>query len=431
MKERKPALGFIFVTLLLEIIGFGLLIPILPKLIEQMEGGNVPAAAQKVGLLTLSYAAMQFLMAPVLGSVSDRFGRRPVILVSLFGSSVDYLMMALAPTLPWFFLGRLVNGLSGASISVATAYIADISPPEKRAANFGMIGAAFGVGFILGPALGGWLGVPHPQLVAHLPAAWAEWLTANHLRIPFYFAAVVTLANGLYGFFVLPESLPRAIRRPFSWSRSNPVGSLVALGRYPVVARLAAALFLSNVAQFMLHSIWALYTGHRYAWTPQQIGLSLAFVGLMSAVVQGGLARKIIPRLGEARSVLVGLTIGAISYIGYAAATQGWMLFPVLGFACLGGIGGPALQGAISRSAPADEQGAVQGSLTGLASLGQIIAPLASTQLFAYFIAPGAPLNLPGAPFLVSSALMLGALAIATRTFRTSPSDSSAAKTRT
>ena len=359
--HRKPALSFIFITLLLDIIGFGLLIPILPKLIEQMEGGNVAAAAQKVGLLTLAYAVMQFFFAPVLGSLSDRFGRRPVILVSLFGSSVDYLMMAFAPTLPWFFLGRLVNGVSGANITAATAYIADISPPEKRAANFGLIGAAFGLGFILGPALGGWLGVPHPGLVAHLPAALADWLTAQHLRLPFYFAAGVTLLNWLYGFFVLPESLAPENRRAFSWRRANPVGSLTALGRYPIVVRLAASLFLVNVAQFMLHSIWALYTGHRYGWTPQQIGLSLAFVGLMAAVVQGGLARKIIPRLGEARSVLIGFAIGAVSYVGYALATKGWMLYPVLGFACLGGIGAPAVQGLISRHTPANEQGAVQG----------------------------------------------------------------------
>lgn len=399
MNHRKPALPFIFITLLLDILGFGLLIPILPRLIQQMEGGNVSAASHMVGWLTGIYALMQFFFAPVLGSLSDRFGRRPVILISLFGSSVDYLMMAFAPTLPWFFLGRLVNGLSGANITAATAYIADISPPEKRAANFGIIGAAFGLGFILGPALGGWLG-------------------EHNLRLPFYVAAALTLVNWLYGFFVLPESLAPENRRAFAWSRANPVGSLTALARYPIVLRLAASLFLVNIAQFMLHSIWALYTGYRYDWSPKQIGASLAFVGLMAAIVQGGLARKIIPRLGESRSLLIGFIIGAVSYFGYALCTKGWMLYPVLGFACLGGIGQPAVQGLISRNTPANEQGAVQGALTSLASLGQIIAPLLSTRLFGYFITPQAPIQLPGASFYVSGVLTILALVLAERALK-------------
>lgn len=399
MSARKPALPFIFITLLLDIIGFGLLIPILPRLIQQMEGGNVSAASHMVGWLTSIYAFMQFFFAPVLGSLSDRFGRRPVILISLLGSSVDYLMMAFAPTLPWFFLGRLVNGLSGANITAATAYIADISPPEKRAANFGIIGAAFGLGFILGPALGGWLG-------------------EHNLRLPFYTAAALTLVNFLYGCFVLPESLAPENRRNFSWARANPVGSLRALGHYPIVLRLAASLFLVNVAQFMLHSIWALYTGYRYDWSPKQIGWSLAFVGLMAAIVQGGLARKIIPRLGETRSLLIGFVIVALSYFGYALCTQGWMLYPVLGLACLGGIGTPAVQGLISRNTPDNEQGAVQGALTSLASLGQIIAPLLSTRLFGYFITPQAPIHLPGASFLVSGVLTILALVLAERALK-------------
>ena len=399
MSARKPALPFIFITLLLDIIGFGLLIPILPRLIQEMEGGNVSAASHMVGWLTSIYAFMQFFFAPVLGSLSDRFGRRPVILISLLGSSVDYLMMAFAPTLPWFFLGRLVNGLSGANITAATAYIADISPPEKRAANFGIIGAAFGLGFILGPALGGWLG-------------------EHNLRLPFYTAAALTLVNFLYGCFVLPESLAPENRRNFSWARANPVGSLRALGHYPIVLRLAASLFLVNVAQFMLHSIWALYTGYRYDWSPKQIGWSLAFVGLMAAIVQGGLARKIIPRLGETRSLLIGFVIVAVSYFGYAFCTRGWMLYPVLGLACLGGIGTPAVQGLISRNTPDNEQGAVQGALTSLASLGQIIAPLLSTRLFGYFITPQAPIHLPGASFLVSGVLTILALVLAERALK-------------
>ncbi|HTH47421.1 MAG TPA: TCR/Tet family MFS transporter [Candidatus Limnocylindria bacterium] len=398
-KARKPALGFIFITLLLDILGFGLIIPILPKLIEQLQGGNTSSAAHMYGWLTGVYALMQFLFASVLGSLSDRFGRRPVILVSLFGSAVDFLFMALAPNVPWFFLGRVVNGISGANITTATAYIADISPPEKRAANFGIVGAAFGVGFILGPAMGGWLG-------------------EHNLRLPFFVAAGLTFANWLYGFFILPESLAPENRRAFSWKRANPVGSLTALGHYPIVLRLAISLFLINIAQFMLHSTWALYTAYRYDWSPKQIGLSLAFVGLMTALVQGGLTRRIIPKLGERRAILIGFSISAVCYLGYAFAPYGWTIYVVLAFGCLAGIGGPATQGLISRNVPANEQGAVQGALTSLSSLAQIIAPLASTNLFGWFIGPQAPAHLPGVAFILSSVVTVIALVLAIRSFQ-------------
>lgn len=399
VRDRKPALGFIFITLLLDILGIGLIIPILPKLVEQLEGGNISAASHTVGLLASLYALMQFVCAPILGSLSDHFGRRPVILASLFGAGLDYVLLAFAPTLAWFFVGRIVAGITGANITAATAYIADVSPPEKRAANFGMIGAAFGLGFILGPALGGLLG-------------------EYHLRLPFVVSAVLTLANWLYGYFVLPESLVPENRRKFSWRRANPIGSLAALQKYPLVLRLAVALFIFNIAQFMLHAIWALYTSARFEWTPTQVGLSLTFVGLMAAVVQGGLARKVIPWLGEPRSVIIGFTLGAVSYLGYGLATQGWMIYATLAVGCLGGISGPAAQGMVSRSVGADEQGAVQGAMTSLSSLAGIIGPLVSTGLFGWFMGPRAPMILPGAPFFVASGLSVLALGLTVRALR-------------
>jgi len=395
-RDRQPAIGFIFITLLLDILGIGLVIPILPKLVESLQGGNVAAASHTVGLLASLYALMQFVFSPVLGSLSDRFGRRPVILGSLFGAGLDYLLLAFAPNLPWFFVGRIVAGITGANITAATAYIADVSPPEKRAGNFGLIGAAFGLGFILGPAVGGLLG-------------------EHSLRLPFLVSAGLALANGLYGYFVLPESLSPDHRRPFSWKRANPIGSLASLQRYPVVIRLAAALFMSHLAQVMLHAIWALYTDYRYGWSPTQVGLSLTFVGIMAAVVQGGLARRIIPKLGEPRAVVLGFLIGAISYLGYGLAPEGWMIYPTLAFGCLGGIGGPAAQGIISRSVGPKEQGEAQGAINSLTSLAGILAPLISTGLFGWFIGPKAPFALPGISFLVSCAFTLGAVALSIR----------------
>jgi DHA1 family tetracycline resistance protein-like MFS transporter len=284
MSARKPALGFIFVTLFLDILGIGLIIPILPKLIEQFSGGNISAASHTYGWLAALYSLMQFLCAPVLGSLSDRFGRRPVILSSLFGSGLDYLLLAFAPGLPWFFLGRIVAGITGANITAASAYIADVSPLEKRAANFGLIGAAFGLGFITGPALGGVLG-------------------SYSLRVPFLVAAGLALLNWLFGLLVLPESLPRENRRGFDWKRANPIGSFVALKRHPTVLGLTETYFLMNLAHQVFPSTWVLYTSHRYHWTPKQVGLSLAAVGVMAAIVQGGLVRRIIPRLGERRAI--------------------------------------------------------------------------------------------------------------------------------
>ena len=402
MSSRKPALGFIFVTLFLDILGLGLIIPILPKLIEQMTGGNVSAASHVYGLLASLYGLMQFLFAPVLGSLSDRFGRRAVILSSLLGSGLDYLLLAFAPTLPWFFLGRIIAGITGANMTAANAYIADISPPEKRAANFGLVAAAFGLGFIAGPALGGLLG-------------------NIGLRLPFLVAAGLTLLNWIYGLFVLPESLPQEHRRAFSWARANPVGSLLALKRFPVVLGLTETFFLINFAHQVFPSTWVLYTGYRYHWSSGQIGASLALVGLMAAVVQGVLARRIIPALGERRSIVIGLCNGMVFMSAYGLATQGWMVYVLLVIGSFGSIAMPAIQGLISRSVPPNEQGAVQGSLSSLASVAGIIAPPVTTGLFGYFISPRAPAHVPGVAFFFGSALIACGLVLAFRSFQKNP----------
>jgi DHA1 family tetracycline resistance protein-like MFS transporter len=399
MSARKPALAFIFVTLFLDIFGMGLIIPILPKLIEQLSGGNVAAASHIYGLLISVAGLMQFLCAPLLGSLSDRFGRRAVILTSLFGSGLDYLLLAFAPTVPWFFLGRIVAGMTSANITAANAYIADVSPPEKRAANFGLVAAAFGLGFIAGPALGGVLG-------------------HYGLRVPFYAAAGMTLLNWLYGMFVLPESLPHEQRRAFDWKRSNPIGSFVALRKHPELLGLTETYFLINLAHQVFPSTWVLYTSYRYGWTPKQVGLSLALVGVMAVIVQGGLARKIIPKLGERRSIVIGLTNATIFFSAYGLATQGWMIYVLLVIGSFGGIAMPALQGLVSGSVPLNEQGAVQGALASLASLAGILGPLLATGLFGHFIREDVAIRLPGAAFFCGSTLVFIALLLALRAFK-------------
>jgi len=409
VSSRKPALGFIFVTLFLDILGIGLIIPILPKLIEELSGGDISDASSLYGWLAALYSLMQFLCAPVLGSLSDRFGRRPVILGSLFGSWLDYLLLAFAPSIPWFFVGRVVAGITGANITAASAYIADVSPSEKRAANFGLIGAAFGLGFIAGPALGGLLG-------------------NVGLRIPFLAAAGVTLLNWLYGVFVLPESLPREQRRPFDWSRANPIGSLVALNRYPIVLGLTATYFLFNLAHQVFPSTWVLYTGHRYHWTSGQVGASLAIVGIMAAIVQGGLARRIVPALGERRAIVVGLINGTVFMASYGLATHDWMVYVLIIVGSFGAVANPALQGLVSRQVPLNEQGALQGALNSLNSLAGILGPIMATRLFGYFAGPQAPTYVPGMAFFVGSFMIFGALLMALRSFRKNPAIAASAQ---
>ncbi len=394
MTARKPAIGFIFLTLLLDVMGIGLIIPVAPKLVEQLMGVAEQDAAPYVGALSATYAAMLFLFAPVLGALSDRFGRRPVILVSLFGSGLDYFAAAMAPTIWILFITRAINGISGASMTAAAAYIADITPPEKRAAGFGMIGAAFGLGFIIGPLCGGVLG-------------------KYDIHYPFYAAGTLTLLNWFYGYMVLPESNPPERRVPLSIGRMNPVGVFVYLSRYPFVMILGGALFLMNVAQFALHATWVLYTSYRYKWGTLDTGLSLALVGLMAALVQGGLARKLIPALGEKKSLLLGLVIGVAAYAGYGAATQGWMIYAIIVIASLGGIAQPAAQSLITKAVRADEQGQTQGALTGLQSLANILGPIMGAFAFQTFAHDTARVHVPGASFFASAIVASVGLAVA------------------
>ncbi|SDX46106.1 TCR/Tet family MFS transporter [Hymenobacter psychrophilus] len=392
----RSALTFIFITLLLDVTGIGIIIPVIPKLIQHLTGGSVSEAAQVGGWLVFAYAAMQFLFSPVLGNLSDQFGRRPVLLFSLLGFGVDYLFLAFAPTLAWLFVGRAIAGITGASVTTASAYIADVSTPEKRAQNFGLIGAAFGLGFILGPLLGGVLGEYSHQL-------------------PFLAAAGLTLLNVVYGYFVLPESLPVERRRAFAWKRANPIGSLRMLGRYPVILGLVASLLFLYVAAHATQSTWTYYVMEKFAWSEKWVGYSLAAIGLLVAIVQGGLIRRINPVLGPKRSVYLGLLLYALGFVLFAFASKGWMMFAFLVPYCLGGIAGPALQGIISGQVPANEQGELQGALTSLMSLTSIVGPVLMTSLFSYFTRPSAPVYFPGAPFILAAVLTLISVTLAAR----------------
>ncbi len=394
MSSKRPALGFIFVTLLIDIIGLGIIIPVMPKLIQELTGGTLSEASRYGGWMLFAYSFMQFICAPIIGGLSDRYGRRPILLASLFGFGVDYIFLALAPTLGWLFLGRIIAGMLGASFTTGAAYIADISTPEKRAQNFGIIGAAFGLGFIIGPMMGGLL----------------EPLGS---RVPFMVAAALSLLNCLYGFFILPESLKPENRRTFDWSRANPISSLLNLKRYPVILGLVASLVLVYISSHAVQTNWSFYTIEKFGWSPTMIGYSLAVVGLVFAVVQGGLIRFIIPALGQQRSVYVGLGLNALGFTLFALATQSWMMFAFTVVYCLGGIAGPALQGIISTQVPANEQGELQGALTGLMSVTSIIGPPLMTNTFAYFTDKTTPYYLPGAPMLLGAVLTITATLMA------------------
>lgn len=393
---RQAAIGFIFVTILIDTIGFGIIIPVLPNLIIELNHGTTSEAARIGGWLIFAFAIVQFLCAPVLGGLSDRYGRRPILLGSLFGFGLDYIFLALAPTLSWLFLGRIIAGALGASFTTAAAYIADISPPEKRGQNFGMMGAAFGLGFIIGPAIGGLLG-------------------AYGSRVPFLAAATLSLLNWLYGYFVLPESLKTENRRAFDWKRANPAGSLLNLKRYPVVLGLVASLMLIYIAAHAIQSNWSYYTMEKFNWGPAMIGISLAVVGLLIAIVQGGLIRVIIPAWGQKNSLYTGLAFYSMGFFLLALATESWMMFAFLIPYCLGGIAGPALQGIISGQVPPNEQGELQGALTSLMSVTSIIGPLLMTQLFAAFTGASNPYYFPGAPMVMGGILTLISLLMARR----------------
>jgi DHA1 family tetracycline resistance protein-like MFS transporter len=384
----RHAIVFIAITLLLDTIGFGLIIPVLPALLVQITGESVSHAAIHGGYLSFLYATMQFLCAPVLGNLSDRFGRRPVLLYAIGALGLDYLIMGSAPTLGWLFLGRAISGMAGASFTPAYAYVADISAPERRAQNFGVISAMFGLGFIVGPAIGGFLGQLGP-------------------RAPFYAAATLCLLNFCYGLFVLPESLPAARRRSFDWKRANPLGTFQQMKRHPVVLGLLGALFLWSVANQVFPSTWSFYTKLRFGWSESMIGASLALVGAIMVLSQGVLLRLLVPRLGERKVALIGVTVGAITYAGLGLSTAGWMVFAWLFAWLFPSIVFPVTNALMSRRVGPEAQGELQGAVAGLFSLASIAGPLLMTQLFGRFTAPDASLHVPGAAFFASSLLAL------------------------
>lgn len=392
--NRNAAIGFIFITLLIDVIGFGIIIPVMPKLIEELGHVDLSHASRIGGWLLFAFAITQFFFSPLVGNLSDRYGRRPVLLAALFGFAVDYLFLAFAPSIGWLFLGRIVAGITGASFTTASAYIADISTPENRAKNFGMIGAAFGLGFIIGPAIGGLLG-------------------GFGTRVPFLVAAGLCLLNFLYGLLILPESLKPENRRRFEWVRTIPGVSIYKLREYPAITGLVFALFLVYIGSHAVQSNWSFFTIERFHWSTSMIGISLAVVGLLVGLVQAGLTRVVNPKLGNEKSIYVGLFLYSIGMFLFAFATQSWMMFAFLVPYCLGGICGPALQSVMASHVPSNQQGELQGSLTGVMSLTTIIGPLIMTNVFAHFTAKAAPVYFPGAPFLVGAVFMLASAAIA------------------
>jgi DHA1 family tetracycline resistance protein-like MFS transporter len=396
--KREAALGFIFITLLIDITGFGIVIPVFPDLIKHLIHGNLSDAARYGGWLTFAYSVVQFLFAPVLGNLSDKYGRRPVLLGSLLGFGIDYIFLAFAPSIWWLFVGRIIAGLTGASFTTASAYIADVSTPEKRAQNFGIIGAAFGLGFIIGPVLGGVLG-------------------GIDVKLPFLAAAGLALLNAAYGYFILPESLSKENRREFEWKRANPVGSLLQLKKYPAISGLIASLILIYIAAHAVQSTWTYFTMERFEWSKSMVGYSLGVVGLLSGLVQGLLIRYTMPKFGQKKSIVLGLILYSVGLFLFAFATQSWMMFAILVPYCLGGIAGPALQGIISNQIPPNEQGELQGGLTSLMSVTSIIGPPLMTGLFAWFTGKNAPFQFPGAPFLMGAILMIISAALAVRSF--------------
>jgi len=391
--SNRRALTFIFITVLIDMIGFGIIIPVMPELIMELTGEGLSRAALYGGWLLFLYALMQFFFAPIIGNLSDRFGRRPVLLCSLVAFGFDYLLMGFAPTIVWLFVGRFVAGIAGATHSTANAYIADVSPPEERAQNFGLMGAAFGLGFILGPVLGGLLGEYGP-------------------RVPFFAASVLALCNAVYGFLILPETLPAEERRPFDLRRANPVGALAQMRRYPVIVGLFGAFVLYMVSHNANPTTWTYYTMLKFGWTEREVGYSMGFVGLGVALVQGFLIRAAIPRMGELRAVYLGYALMSLAFMGFAFASAGWMMYAFIVPFSLGGLATPALRGIMSNTVPANAQGELQGALSSVMSLTAIVAPVFMTQLFGYFTSDAAPLYFPGAPFLAAGVLLLGSIAV-------------------
>ncbi|TWH99732.1 DHA1 family tetracycline resistance protein-like MFS transporter [Luteimonas cucumeris] len=396
-RARKAALVFIFVVVLIDVLSFGLIIPVLPHLVEQFVGGDTAHAAYWVGVFGTVFAAIQFVTSPIQGTLSDRYGRRPVILLSCLGLGLDFIFMALASTLPWLFVGRVISAITSASFTTANAYVADVTAPEQRAKSYGMIGAAFGLGFIVGPLIGGWLG-------------------EIDLRLPFWFAAGLSLVNFIYGWFVLPESLPAERRSArFDWAHANPLGSLALLRRYPQVFGLAAVVFIANLAHYVYPSIFVLFADYRYGWGAREVGYVLAVVGVCSVIVNAVLVGRVVHWLGERRTLLLGLGCGFVGFAIYGFADVGWLFLLGLPISALWALAAPSTQALITHQVGADVQGRIQGALMSLVSMAGIIGPAIFAGSFGFFIGDRAPLHLPGAPWFIAAVLLGIAVLIAWR----------------
>lgn len=403
MQNRLPLI-FILITVMLDSMGIGLIMPVMPDLIQELEAGDLGQAALWGGILAAIFAVMQFLFGPVIGGLSDRFGRRPVLLIALVVMAFDYVLMAVAGTIWLLVIGRIIGGITAATQSTASAYMADISKPEDKSANFGLIGAAFGMGFVLGPLMGGLL---------------AEYGT----RAPFWAAAVLAGANAIFGYFALPETVTDQIRRPFSLRRTNPLGAFKHIGQLPGLGRLMGMSFIYGIAFFVYPSIWAYFGKLQFGWGPGMIGLSLGAFGIGIAIVQGVLIRPILARIGERNAVLLGLGVDVVAFVALGFVTNGWIALALTPLTALGSIAGPALQGIMSRTAPDDQQGELQGALTSINAVASIAAPLAMTQVFFYFTHENAPIYLPGAPFILSAILVVGAIGVYLPALRTKQAD--------
>jgi DHA1 family tetracycline resistance protein-like MFS transporter len=388
-RAGRAAFVFMLVMVAFDMLAFGIIAPVLPDLIRQFEGGDFARASSITGYFGFAWATMQFIFSPILGAWSDRFGRRPVILISCFGLSIDYVFMAVAPSLRWLLVGRIISGITTSNVSTAFAYVTDVTKPEERAKPFGLISAAFGLGFVIGPAVGGWLG-------------------NMNLRFPFWAAAALSFGNALYGYFVLPESLPPERRAKSAWHMANPLGSLRLLSSHTELAGLSVVTTLYYLAHNSLPSMWALYTEYRYAWSRRDVGLSLAVVGVCAAVVSGVLVGPFVNRFGERRSLLSGLLFGTIGFAGFALAARGWVIMAVIPFIALWGIAAPAMQSLMARHVDPSSQGKLQGAINSLRAITGMAGPVLFTQVFAVAISPRYGFHLPGAPYYLA-ALLLGA----------------------
>jgi DHA1 family tetracycline resistance protein-like MFS transporter len=397
----RAAFVFILIMVAFDFLAFGIIAPVLPDLVRQFEGGDFARASSITGYFGFAWATMQFIFSPILGAWSDRFGRRPVILISCFGLSIDYVFMALAPSLRWLFVGRLISGITTSNVSTAFAYITDVTKPEERAKPFGLVSAVFGLGFVIGPAVGGYLG-------------------NINLRFPFWAAAVLSLGNALYGYFILPESLPPERRAKSAWHMANPLGSLKLLSSHAELAGLSVVTTLYYLAHNALPSMWALYTEYRYAWSRRDVGLSLSVVGVFAAVVSGALVGPIVKRFGERRSLLAGLFFGTLGFAGFALASRGWMILAVIPFIALWGIAAPAIQSLMSRHVDSSSQGKLQGAINSLRAVTGMVGPVLFTQVFALAIAPRASVHFPGAPYFLAAVLLLSSLLLAVYVTRSS-----------